>query len=76
MQEKANELLIVQSLNVIEKRGKKTAITRNNVLVTQDNPQTSTSIVFFFFYVRAISSARKKLQWKTGSLWINRDLLF
>lgn len=45
--ENANELLIMQSLNVIEKiRKKKTAITRNNGLVTQDNPQTSTSIVF------------------------------
>lgn len=38
----------MQSLKVIGKKNPKqnTAITRNNVPVTQDNPQTSTSIVF------------------------------
>lgn len=48
--ENGNELLIMQSLKVIEKREgerkKKDSNYQKQCLVTQDNPQTSASIVF------------------------------
>lgn len=48
------------------------AITRNNGLVTQDNPQTSTSIIFMLgYFVR-----EEKAPVEAWGLWINRQLFF